>query len=183
MKLMFVSQEVQAPVFWRLMTTHTVNNFEDAKKIAGWYCCRWNIEQVFRTMKKRGFKIEDSEIEEPASLLKLFVLSIAAAVNVLCLVKARDGATNRYATDIFCEEELKFLVIVLSTVNGSTQKQQNPYKYQTLSWASWIIARLGGWNGYTCERPAGPITMYEGLEQFKTLFKGWKMAQQDVCIR
>jgi hypothetical protein len=33
------------------------------------------------------------------------------------------------------------------------------------------------------ERPPGPITMYEGLEQFKILFKGWQMAQKDVCTR
>ena len=176
-------KDVKEPIFWRLITTHDVNNFNDAKKIVGWYSSRWNIEQIFRTLKKRGFKIEDSAIEKPEALFKLFILSIAAAVKVLCLVKVRDGSGARAASDLFSEEELKFLVIVSSNVNGNTKKQQNPYEKQTLSWASWIIARLGGWNGYACERPAGPITMYDGLEQFKILFKGWHMAQKDVCIR
>lgn len=178
-----VPKDVKDSICWRLITTHAINNFDDAKTIVGWYCSRWNIEQIFRTLKKRGFKIEDSEMEKPESLFKLFILSIAAAIKVLSLVKVRNGSSIRPASDLFSEQELKFLVIVLSNVNGSTKKQQNPYEKQTLSWASWIIARLGGWNGYLCERPAGPITMYEGLEQFKILFKGWLMAQKDVCIR
>ena len=128
-------------------------------------------------------EIGNSEIEEPEALFKLFLLSIAAAVNVLCLVKARNGLTTRPASDVFSKEELIFLIVVLSSVNGKTTKQQNPYEKQNLSWASWIIARLGGWNGYARERPPGPITMYEGLEQFKILFKGWQMAQKDVCTR
>ncbi len=94
-------QDKKDPIFWRLITTHDINNFDDAKKIIGWYSQRWNIEQIFRTLKKRGFKIENSEIEEPASLFKLFVLSIAAAINVLCLVKARNGSSHRSASDVF----------------------------------------------------------------------------------
>jgi hypothetical protein len=175
--------DIKEPIFWRLITTHDINNFDDAKRIIDWYSSRWNIEQIFRTLKKRGFKIGDSEVEEPEALFKLFLLSIAAAVNVLCLVKARNGLTTRPASDIFSKEELIFLIVILSNVNGKTTKQQNPYEKNSLSWASWIIARLGGWNGYTRERPPGPITMYEGLEQFKILFKGWQMAQKDVCTR
>lgn len=178
-----LQKDVKKPIIWRLITTHQVNNVEDAKRIINWYSARWTIEQVFRTLKKKGFKIEDSTIEEPAALFKLFVLSIAAAVNVLTLVKARDGLTKRSASDLFSNEELKFLAIVLPSVNGNTKKQQNPYEKQTLSWASWIISRLGGWNGYACERPPGPITIYEGLDRFKIMFKGWQMAAKDVCIR
>ena len=76
------------------------------------------------------------------------MIAIAAAVTVLCLVKARDGSTDRPASDIFSSDDLTVLLAVLLKVNGKTKKQQNPYKSNSLSWASWIIARLGGWNGY-----------------------------------
>ena len=111
------------------------------------------------------------------------MIAIAAAVTVLCLVKARDGSTDRPASDIFSDGELVVLLAVLLKVNGKTKKQQNPYKSNSLSWASWIIARLGGWNGYACERPPGPITMYSGLEVFNNYVQGWLLAQKDVCIR
>jgi len=173
----------ESGIFWRLFTTHSVNNLLEAKQIIIWYSWRWNIEQVFRTLKKKGIKIEDSQVITPESLLKLFVIAIAAAVTILCLVKARDGSTERPASDVFSDDELVVLFAVLLKVNGKTKKQQNPYKPNSLSWASWIIARLGGWNGYTCERPPGPITMYSGLEVFNHYVQGWLLAQKDVCMR
>lgn len=173
----------EKPVFWRLVTTHPINNFTEAKQIVIWYTWRWNIEQIFRTMKKRGLNIEDSEVREPEALSKLFILALAAAIQVVCLVNARDGKTNRKASDVFTEEEIAVLSATLLKVNGRTKKQQNPYQNGSLSWASWIIARLGGWNGYACERPPGPITMYEGLETFMNYVEGWKLFQKDVCMR
>ncbi|MFP6833825.1 MAG: IS4 family transposase [Porticoccaceae bacterium] len=170
------------PIVWRLLSTHRINNFLEAKQIITWYSWRWNIEQVFRTMKKKGFKIEDCEVENIDALLKIFILAIASAVKVLCLVNARDGRTSRMATDMFSEEEMVLLGLVLRNVNGKTKKQQNHHKQKSLAWASWIIARLGGWNGCACESPPGPITIYSGLETFYKYLEGWKLAQQDVCI-
>src|SRR4051812_8249485 len=31
----------------------------------------------------------------------------------------------------------------------------NPHPTDSLAWAAWIIARLGGWNGYASSRPPG----------------------------
>lgn len=169
-------------IFWRLFTTHKVNSFDDAKQIIRWYQARWMIEQIFRTIKKKGLNIEDSQIESVDSLLKLFTLSIAAGVTVMMLVNARDGTTNRLATDVFNKHEIIVLALILSKVEGKTTKQKNPHIVNSLGWASWIIARLGGWNGYACEFPPGPITMYRGLEKFQYYFDGWKLTQKDVCI-
>ena len=107
------------------------------------------------------------------------VLGLAAAIHVLCLVYARGGETKRLATDIFRDKELIVLFLLLKRTEGKTEKQKNPYKKDTLSWAAWIIARLGGWNGYKSERPPGPITMFRGLEKFNGYFQGWSLAQED----
>lgn len=173
----------ESPIHWRLLTTHKVGSVSDAKKIITWYSWRWNIEQVFRILKTRGLNINESEISRPDSLLNLFVLSIAAAVKVLCLVNARNGATSRPASDLFSDDELIVLSLVLIKVSGKTKKQQNPYLENSLSWTSWIIARLGGWMGYRSERPPGPITMFNGLNKFYSYVEGWRLGQKDVCTR
>lgn len=170
-----------APVFWRLLTTHDVTNTEEAKQIAIWYTWRWIIEQLFRTMKKKGFKIEESQIETPDSLMKLFLLGLAAAVQVLCLVYARDGKSNRPALEIFSKEELIVLLLMLKKVEGKTLKQKNPHKRNTLSWAAWIIARLGSWYP-GASHPPGPITMFKGLKRFNTIFEAWEILKKDTCI-
>jgi len=163
-------------IFWRLFTTHKINSFDDAKQIIEWYQARWTIEQIFRTMKKKGLQIEDSQVENVDVLLKLFTLSIASAVTTMMLVNARDGSTNRQATDVFNKNEILVLSLILKKVEGKTIKQKNPHIINSLSWASWIIARLGGWNGYACESPSGPMTMYRGLEKFHNYFGGWGLA-------
>ena len=40
---------------------------------------------------------------------------------------------------------------------------------ESLSWAVWVIARLGGWSGYASQRPSVPSTMSRGLKKFKTI--------------
>jgi hypothetical protein len=39
-------------------------------------------------------------------------------------------------------------------------------------WAGWIIAKLGGWDGYPKSKPPGPITFRHGLEYFKSIARG-----------
>jgi hypothetical protein len=46
-----------------------------------------------------------------------------------------------------------------------------------MAWASWIIARLGGWNEYASESLPGPIIMLRGLQKFELQYEGWLLAQ------
>lgn len=175
----------ETPVYWRILTTHKVTNAEEALQIVIWYTWRWTIEQVFRTVKTKGFDIESSSIEDPEILLKIFILGLAAAVQVMMLVHARDGLTNRPASDIFNKTEIVVLHEVVTNLEGKTVKQQNPFQINSLSWASWIIARLGGWLGYRNKKasPPGPITMHKGLTVFNNYMDAWILFQaKDVCI-
>ncbi len=54
------------PAHWRLLTSHRVETFEQARWITQLYRRRWVIEQVFRTIKTQGFDIENVSVE-PAS--------------------------------------------------------------------------------------------------------------------
>lgn len=174
--------EGETLISWVLLTTHEVSSLEDAIQILVWYSWRWVIEQIFRTMKSKGLQIEDSQIETPSKLLIMSILCVAAAVKVMCLVEAREGKTNRDASDFFTEKECILFLVLCEKLEGKTKKQKNPYRKNSLAWVSWIIARLGGWNGYPSESPAGPITMFRGLRKFEITYEGWMLAQQDVCI-
>ena len=45
----------EEPAPWFLLTTHQVDDIADARRIIGFYRLRWTIEQLFRTMKTKGF--------------------------------------------------------------------------------------------------------------------------------
>jgi hypothetical protein len=153
----------------------------------GYYRQRWHIEQTFRTVKSQGLDIESSLVESGERLEKLVCLALAAAVKIMQLTQARDGTTQRPATDVFSAEEIDVLHQVSPTLEGRTEKQKNPHPRHSLAWAAWVIARLGGWKGYASERKPGPITLHRGLQSFENIFLGWKIAvaarEIDVCIR
>jgi hypothetical protein len=166
----------EAPIHWRLVTTHEVKSMAQARQCIEWYCQRWHIEQTFRTVKSQGLDIESSLIESGEKLEKLAVLAFSAAVKVMQLVMARDGST-RPATDVFDEDDIEVLQHVGKSLEGKTEKQKNHYEVGSLAWSAWIIARLGGWKGYKSERKPGPITMLNGLKDFANIRRGWMMAK------
>lgn len=169
--------EGEEPVHWRLLTTHRVESVEDALQLVDWYCERWQIEQLFRTLKKQGLDIESSQVEESENLMKLASLAVQAAVRTLQLTLAREGNTERPATDVFEEEDMPLLEQLQAQLEGRTDKQKNPHPKGRLAWAAWMIARLGGWNGYASEAKPGPITMLRGQQRFAAMAQGWKLAK------
>ena len=124
---------------------------------------RWIIEQLFRPMKSDGLRLEDSQLETVDALMKLTAIAAKAVCVILQLVQARDGSAEP-ASIVFSKPEIAVLDQLNGEIQGKTALQKNPHARHSLAWASWIIARMGGWNGYPASQPPGPITMRNGWE-------------------
>lgn len=168
----------EEPIHWRLFTTHRVENSEQARQVVDWYRRRWMIEQLFRVLKKQGLDVESSQLAHGESLMKLAVLALQAAVTSLQLVLSRDGQTEQPTSLVFNQKEIGLLSVLLGQYEGRTEKQKNPHHKNHLAWASWIIARIGGWKGFASESPPGPITMLRGLREFAVMYKGWSLCNE-----
>lgn len=160
------------PLHWYLLTTHEVTDAASAWQIVNWYKKRWTIEQLFRLIKTQGLRLEDSRVETAERLLKLTAMAAKAACMILQLVQARDGRSVEPASNVFNVEQIELLAALAKRYEGRTKLQSNPHPEQSLAWASWIIARLGGWDGYPRTKP-GPITMRHGLEYFLGIAGAW----------
>lgn len=166
----------ERPVHWVLLTTHDVEVAEQALQVVEWYRQRWQIEQLFRTLKRQGLGLESSQLEQADELLKLASIATLAATRTLQLINARDGQTQQPATDTFDDDEVAVLEKLQGKFQGKTAKQKNPHPMHSMAWASWTIARLGGWTGASEAKP-GPITMLHGLQRFDGMVQGWKLAK------
>jgi len=164
-------------VHWVLFTTHQVNNFDQALQVIQQYSFRWQIEQFFRITKKQSIDLESSQLENDARLMKLSLFGFAIALKILQLNLARDGMPNDRASICFTTEEIQILDAIAPTFLATTKKQENPHPIHTLAWASWIIARLGGYSGYRSQSPPGPITYYRGLDMFFKIAEGFRLAR------
>lgn len=167
-------------VHWRLLTTHPVVNAKAAWQIVDWYKLRWTIEQFWRLLKLQGLNLEDSQLEAADRLIRLSAIAAKAAVLTMQLLQARDGANAEPAAVAFNQSEIAVLDRLNLELQGTTTLQSNPHPTETLAWAAWIIAKLGGWNGYPSSKPPGPITFRHGLDEFHAIAKGWSL--RNVCI-
>ena len=163
------------PICWRLITSHPVLSFEQAQLIIRFYCNRWIIEQLFRTSKSEGFDIESTELETFQAIQGQTVMVLHAAAKVLQLVYARHNEQAQPIEEVFDHQECAVLNMLNAQLEGPTDKQKNPYPKSQTSWATWIIARLGGWKGYSSQRPPGPITIKIGLDKFYIFLNAFQM--------
>lgn len=165
----------QRALCWRLLTTHDAQTAETAAAVVELYRLRWRIEQVFRTLKSEGLRLEDSQVCEVNRMFALAAIALVAAVRTIQLVDARDGST-RPASDVIDPAFIAPLGRLSKELEGKTARQKNPHAEGSLAWLSWVTARLGGWNCYY--KPPGPKTMHDGWRHLATFLAGYAFAFQ-----
>ncbi len=161
----------EAPIEWRLLTSHVVDTVEHAVQCVEWYKCRWFVEELFRVSKSEGFRIESVQLESGSAVKKLIVLTMYAALRCVTLKRAYDEQDERVPTSrLFDETERELLEVEMERIHRHSPKAldgRNPFREHSLAWAAWIIARLGGWSGYVkAHGKPGYITMKIGLDRF-----------------
>lgn len=162
----------EPPIHWILLTSHPVENVADALKIIQWYRWRWVIEQCFRTLKLKGLNIESAQLRTYHGLKNLCTLALTAALQIMQLVQAREDRTKDSIEQVFLPQEQKCINALNKKLSGKTEKSKNPHPPETLAFAAWVIARLGGWKGYQNRKPPGPITFVNGLSRFYNILEG-----------
>lgn len=160
------------PVHWRLLTTHPVNSIEDAQRIIHYYQMRWHIEQLFRLLKQQGLQIEDLELETGPAIIKMGVVALEAAFRILQLNVANKSEVPIPVSFLLDSQQREILKILAHPYEGKTPKSSNPYPEDDMRWATWIIARMGGWKGYRSQRPPGPITFARGWKKMQLMSEG-----------
>ena len=94
------------------------------------------------------------------------------------LLLASKWKSSQTIEHVFNENEIKCLKEICSKYEGKTEKLKNRNNPRTLKWASWVIARTGGWKGYTSQRAPGPSTFIRGLYDCNLLYEGWCLAKK-----
>ena len=113
------------PLLWRLLTTIETIDADGAAEIVRLYRLRWRIEEVFRSLKSDGLRLEETQMQDARRLFKLALIGLAAATRTIQLVDARDGR-NRPATDVIDPGLLPAADAIAPTLEGKTLRQKTP---------------------------------------------------------
>lgn len=160
------TDDAKAGLEWMLLTDVEVPRLQDAVKCLKWYAARWNIEVYHRTLKS-GCHIEDRRLHMTDRLETCIALDMIVAWRVLMLTKLGRETPDVPCTAALTEEEWQILWI-------SKMKSPPPATPPPMSWATNMIAKLGGYLGGKSYGPPGATTIWRGLLRFEYIVIGFK---------
>lgn len=161
---------------WKLLTTHSIGDFQDALLMIEWYSARWYVEQLFRILKKQGFGIEETELENGWAIRKLVIMQMTALLKILQMnIAYADSEGGQPIEEVFDGEQIEILQLMNTKLQGKSIKLQNHHDPGKTKWAAWVIGRIGGWKGYDSQGPPGVIALKRGLDRLSYIMEGAKL--------
>lgn len=144
------------PVRWRLVTTERIDTPENVAAVVDAYCCRWIIEEFFKTVKT-CCRYEERQLESATALHIALAIINAVAWKILLIRWQSRAEPDAPANRVFNDQELMALR-ALSETTGQTLSA-----IPTVRAAVAVLASIGGHiknNG-----DPGIIVLRRGLSQ------------------
>ncbi len=160
------------PVDWLLLTSIEITTLEEAEKVVGYYRKRWFIEDIHRLLKKKGFGIEDIQVESPHAFTINVAVAIKTAYEVALLKKGFDSDDDSAPASIALTPlEIKIITNLNNHLNTEKKIYKNPYARGSLAWAAWVVACEGGWSAMPSQPKPGLITFKRGVDRIETIYQ------------
>lgn len=157
---------------WLLLTSINIDNLDDALKIVSYYRRRWFIEDFHRLLKKKGFGIEDIQVEDPHAFEINLAVCIKSAYEVALVKKGFDSMDETIPASIaFTPLELKIVSNINTRYNPEKKIHKNPFALGSLAWAAWAVACEGGWSAMPSQPKPGIITFKRGIDKIETIYQ------------
>jgi len=158
--------EGEEPVEWILLTTLPIDNAEQVRQIIQYYCVRWMIEVLFRTLKS-GCRVEERHFEHIDRMLPCVAVYLIVAWRTLMLVRLGRSCPEMDCECVFEPSEWKSVWMVI-------HRKAPPRKPPKLAEMLRLIGQLGGYvNRPNRKDLPGPQTTWLGLQRMRDLAWAW----------
>jgi hypothetical protein len=164
----------ETPVEWILVTTLPIDTLEQVRMIVEYYCVRWYIEILFRTLKS-GCRIERRRFEHIDRVLPCLGLCLIVAWRTLFVCRMGRSCPDLDCEAIFEPSEWK-------AVWMAVKRTKPPKQVPRLSEMVHLVASLGGY----IERPEsepGTQTLWIGIQRMYDLAWAWDTFGPEAKIR
>lgn len=161
------------PIYWLLLTTLPIENFEQAIEKIKWYKQRWKIER-YHYILKSGCKVEELQLESVESLENALAVYSIIAWKLLWL-KLESEQNPELASDIVLQKhEWQALYCIINKTSIP------PLQPPTMQEAVLMIAKLGGFLGRKSDGNPGVKVIWRGLNRLHDISQGWIIAQPPI---
>lgn len=155
------------PVEWLLLTSLPASDAEQARQVIQYYCTRWMIEILFRTLKQ-GCRVEERRFEHIDRVLPCLAVFLIVAWRTLYVCRL-----SRSVPDISCEAV--FEPSEWKAVYRVVRREPPPSKPPPLAEMVRLVAQLGGYINRPRKDPPGPQTVWIGLQRMHDFALCWDL--------
>jgi hypothetical protein len=147
---------------WFLLTTESVNNFDDAVRIVQYYVQRWKIERFHYVLKEgcQVEKVQERTFERQSSMI--FLCSMIA-VYIMALTYMSRIVPDIDCSVMFEDDEWKILY------SAANKTKETPEKSYSIKEAVQYLAKLGRFAGAPSDGEPGVKVIWRGLDVLYTL--------------
>ena len=155
------------PVEWILLTSMPVTTIEDISAVIQYYCVRWMIEIVFRTLKS-GCRVEERRFETIDRLLACLAVYLIVTWRTLFVCRL-----GRSLPDVSCEAV--FEPAEWRSAWRFVRRSPPPPQPPRLAEMVRMVAQLGGYVNRKRKDEPGPQTVWLGLQRLHDITVCWQL--------
>jgi hypothetical protein len=155
----------EEPVQWMLLTGLPIDTAQQVRQIVQYYCLRWNIEILFRTLKS-GCRVEQRRLEDLSRTLPMLAMYLIVAWRTMWVCREAREHPEAPCRNVFEASEWQALWL---TVKRMALPEQEP----PLGQITQLLAQLGGYLPRTTS-PPGPQVIWIGLQRLHDLAQAWE---------
>jgi len=163
--------EIDEPIEWLLLTNTSVQNFEEAVRVIGWYSCRWHIE-LFHKILKSGCTVEACRLQKAERLHNYIALMSVVAWRLHWLTYFNRTDPHLPCTVILTATEWQALYRRIHRTPSLPASP--PTVRQAVRW----IAQLGGFLGRKRDGEPGITVIWRGWQRLQDMADTWSLVNE-----
>jgi hypothetical protein len=166
----------EKPVEWTLLTNRPIQCTQDLFDVVFGYSLRWRIEELHRTWKSGGCRVEETQLRSSAAVIKWATILTAVAARIERIKQLSRQEPLRPATDEFSPVEIRAAALLRFGKAGKSRLRASvPTMAEITAW----IAEIGGYTGpKSSGGPPGSITIARGLKDVRAAAKALAAAAE-----
>lgn len=153
------------PVEWILLTNLQIDTIEHVRENIQYYCGRWMVEVLFRTLKS-GCRVEKRRFEQIDRVLSCLAVYLIVAWRTLYVCRL-----GRSLPEISCEAV--FEPAEWQSVYQVVQHKPPPKQPPTLHEMVGMVAQLGGFMNQKWSGEPGPQAIWIGIQRMHDMALCW----------
>lgn len=164
------SPKGEKKIEWMLLTTMSVNNFNEAIQIVNYYRSRWEIELYFKTLKS-GCKIEEVQLESRERIERCLMMYMIVSWRIMFLTMI-----SRSEPELSCE--YFYDKSEWNTAYVLTYKRRSPNNPPSIREMNRMVATFGGFLGRKRDGEPGIKAMWIGLRRLADFTKAFELGRR-----